>query len=262
LDTDIQQRVMSGFSPKDVSRGASIAFMGFVKSITGGVIPRSQPQVQTQVPQTQTIILGQWRPVEPDPPPKSQITLGQWHPVEPSVPTAPVVLGQWTPVESSITSVAAAVSQNEINAFVANWDLDTKAHQTLLQLDSSAQRRVIDGFSPKDVSRGASAAFMGFVKSVANSSGGGWRGTGAPTAAQAFAPSNVSVGGSSATPEIDNFVTTWGLDSKAELLLHSMDPDAQQRVMNSFSPKDVSRGASAAFMGFARNFGQPRATPY
>lgn len=276
LDSDVQQRVMSGFSPKDVSRGASVAFMGFVKSITGGAMPRMQPHVQTQAPQTQTIVLGQWRPVEPSTPttPTTTVTLGQWRPVEPAAPTASVVLGQWRPVDpaapaapvgqwTSVEPSRTAVQQSELDLFVANWGLDTKAQQSLLQLDPSTQRRVMDGFSPKDVSRGASAAFMGFVKSVANSGGGGgaWRGSGAPTAAQAFAPSRVSVG-SSDNPDVDNFVATWGLDSKAESVLRGMDPDAQQRVMGSFSPKDVSRGASAAFMGFARNFGQPRTAPY
>jgi hypothetical protein len=64
-----------------------------------------------------------------------------------------------------------AVGQHELDTFVANWGLDAKAQQRLLQLDASTQRRVIDGFSPKDVSRGASAAFMRF----ANISSGGRR---------------------------------------------------------------------------------------
>jgi len=59
---------------------------------------------------------------------------------------------------------ARALGQHELDVFVANWGLDAKAQQKLMQLDSSTRRRVIDGFSPSDVSRGASAALMRFAR--------------------------------------------------------------------------------------------------
>ena len=50
------------------------------------------------------------------------------------------------------------------------------------RLDHVTKQRVMNDFAPKDTSRGASAAFMGFLKSVVSGGKGG-----APTAAMAYA---------------------------------------------------------------------------
>merc|ERR1712048_92527 len=131
----------------------------------------------------------------------------------------------YTPVQQSVAWTPSAGTNMAVQAFVAKWGLDGRTQQMLHQLDAGAQQRVMSGFAPPDVSRGASAAFMGFAKSVAGSS--------TPMGQIAQSP-------------VDAFVAQWGLDAKAQGALLQLDPGTQQRVMSGFAPKDVSRGASAA----------------
>lgn len=216
VEPEFQQRVMSGFSPKDISRGASIPFMGFIKSVTGGGGATTGAQA-----------------------------LGG------GAPTARQAFGGGS---------AQATGDAAIDAFVAQWSLDASAQNALTNLDPEMRARIMSGFAPKDTSRGASVAFMGFVKSVTGGSRVASGNCGAPTAQQAFSQSAPAQPTGDAT--IDAFVAQWALDAKAQETLCKLDAEAQQRVMAGFAPKDISRGASAAFMGFARKFGQPRPGPY
>merc|ERR1719359_2113692 len=64
---------------------------------------------------------------------------------------------------------ALGSSGDAVGMFCTRWGLDTMAEGVLRKLDPQLQQRVMSQFAPKDVSRGASIPFMGFVKSVANS---------------------------------------------------------------------------------------------
>merc|ERR1712216_323366 len=121
-----------------------------------------------------------------------------------------------------------------VHHFVVTWGLDQKAQTLLYNLDPSMQVRVAREFSPTDLSKGASAAFQGFVNGVLKHS-------------KAHASVYAAVDAENA------FVEQWGLDAKAVDALHRLDAVAKQRVMAAFAPNDTSRGASVAFMGFAKS---------
>jgi len=205
LDPETKSRVMSSFTPKDVTRGASAAFMGFVKGMIAGT--------------------G-----------RGASGAGQAH-----------------------GGVALPISNPSIQQFVDSWQLDPQAQTALTRLDPSCQAKVMAGFAPKDTSRGASAAFMGFCRSVAGAAGGHGGGFAAQppafTAGGGGGFGNSSGGDPNLAAEIENFVLQWGLDEKAQSVLVSLDLSTQQRVIAGFAPKDVSRGASAAFMAFSRSIG-------
>lgn len=54
----------------------------------------------------------------------------------------------------------------ELDAFIAQWELDQKAQEVLMALDPPSQQRVMAGFQHHDVSGGASTAFIGYVNSL------------------------------------------------------------------------------------------------
>jgi len=65
-----------------------------------------------------------------------------------------------------------------IDDFMAQWGLDSKAQEALLNLDIVAQQRVMSGFNPPNPDK-ANQMFMGFVKSVSKGGSkggkkGGW----------------------------------------------------------------------------------------
>merc|ERR1719272_1206945 len=90
-----------------------------------------------------------------------------------------------------------------ILTFVARWGLDSMAEDALRRLDPEKQHRVMSQFAPKDVARGASIPFMGFVKSVV--SAGPMLQTPLP------APSGIE-----SNSGLEAFVMQWGLDAKAQ----------------------------------------------
>mmetsp|Transcript_43421 Transcript_43421/g.81094 ORF Transcript_43421/g.81094 Transcript_43421/m.81094 type:complete len:304 (+) Transcript_43421:2-913(+) len=145
---------------------------------------------------------------------------------------------------------------DSIDAFVAYWGLDSKCMQVLYGLDPAFQQRIMSGFKPTDMNR-TNQMFMGFVRSVTGTSGGG-----APTAHQAFSGG----GGGAIMHSPEQFVVQWGLDTKCQQVLLTLDPQTQQRVMNGFQPKDMSR-ANQMFMGFVKSVsggggkGAPAANP-
>ena len=58
------------------------------------------------------------------------------------------------------------------------------------------------------------------------------------------------------------FVTRWRLDDRATRLLNSASLPVQERVIRSFSPNDVSRGASAALTAFVRSVARGEGNNY
>merc|ERR1719169_300998 len=85
------------------------------------------------------------------------------------------------PMTTSFGAASDTIRAAVIEAFVIQWGLDKQAQDALVALDPATQQRVMDGFAPRDVSRGASAAFMGFVRSVAGNASNA-----APTGAAAY----------------------------------------------------------------------------
>jgi len=292
LDAHTAQRVMASFTPKDTTRGASAAFMGFVKGVIsrGGGGPRDPP------PQAHADFAQSWQLDQ-----KAQEMLFRL-----DAATAQRVMSDFSPtdisrgasaafmsfarnacgghrghtgghtgvltgvqsgghIEGAMTSSLEGNCLATINAFVQTWGLDERAQDSLLKLDPVRRTRVMTQFNPPDISRGASAAFMSFCKTVS--------GVGFGAGAQAFggSPSVLdtfdsgcglnALGDSQAfntfastgDPTIDAFCNSWGLDSKAVETLVSLDIETQSRIMTGFTPKDVTRGASAVFMGFVRS---------
>jgi len=156
-----------------------------------------------------------------------------------------------------------------IDAFVATHDLDSIAQEHLLQLPPDVQQRVMQDFKPTDKSK-ASRIFMGFVRNVRAGQGGAPQGGGAPSSQQAFnGGQNWGQGQSygespryTGDQQLDAFVSQWGLDSKAQSVLLSMDQQTQQRVMREFAPPNAEN-CSRAFMGFAKTVqNSPQRTDY
>jgi len=288
LDAHTAQRVMASFTPKDTSRGASAAFMGFVK----GVVARGGGAARDAAPSDPSALADFAQSWQLDQ--KAQEMLFRL-----DAATAQRVMSDFSPSDTSRGASAAFMSfarsasgsvrqplgghngggynagagailpalenspsfegncLSTINAFVNTWALDEKAQDTLLKLEPDQRARVMSQFNPPDVSRGASAAFMGFCKSVAGRTaaihafGGSSPGLGAFDGESGHSQAFTTVA-NTGDPTIDAFCNSWGLDSKAVELLVSLDPETQSRIMNGFTPKDVTRGASAAFMGFVR----------
>lgn len=232
MDPMTRSRVMKDFAPTEVSRGASIVFMGFAKSV------RAQSSA-----------------------PIAHMAYGGGNMIR------PVHRNSWGGGGGG--GCGGGGSDRATAQFSQQWGFDQKAQESLYALDHVTRQRVINDFSPKDISRGASIVLMGFIKSVVARGGAGapapqqawggqqaWgKGGGAPTAAQAFSGSGHYGGSAESTgdPHIDGFAAQWSLDAKAVEALTRLDPDSQQKVMSGFAPKDVSRGASLALMGFMRS---------
>merc|ERR1719329_1161974 len=208
---------MGSFDPKDVSRGASRAFSGFVKSVMrtggGGSFAGASPQ--------------------------------------------------------------AGSPDDACADFAYQWGLDERAQEMLYALDPDLQSRVMSGFAPKDLSKGASAAFMGFVMSVQRTQGrpAQPRGALAHYAPAAYAPQPAvhyapppraaprpammavqpAAVGAIDPAALEAFIQQWDLDSSAQGALMRCTAEVQARVIQDFSPKDTSSGASRAFMGFLKS---------
>jgi len=166
--------------------------------------------------------------------------------------------GAPTAAEAYSSNFAPAGAGNvEIDAFAAQWGLDAQAQRALSSLDPGAQQRLMSDFQATDT-QSANKMVMGFAKKVGGKRGG--KG-GAPTAAEAYS-SNFAPAGTG-NVEIDGFVAQWGLDSKAQQTLCTLDPELQQRVMSGFHPTDMSR-ANQMFMGFVKSLSGKggRFTPY
>ena len=63
------------------------------------------------------------------------------------------------------------IDSNALLEFVTRWRLDDRAARLLKSVSLPVQERMKRGFSPNDVSRGASAALTAFVLSVARCEG-------------------------------------------------------------------------------------------
>lgn len=230
LDPTTLSVVMDGFNPRDTSRGASPALMGFIRSITSK---------------------SGWN--------HTSGSSTQWQSANTSFEA---------PCSNERTLYAdSGEGFSDADEFISYWQLDDKAGEALRQLDPETQKRVMNGFTPKDTSRGASPAFMGFVRSVNNN-----KSNFKPPAA--FGPSVVQKtaktmevwaagagdqdSGSHEQVEADpeavaRFLSQWEIDHSAAQSLLALDPVAQKRVMDGFNPKDTSRGASPALVGFIRS---------
>jgi hypothetical protein len=55
--------------------------------------------------------------------------------------------------------------------------------------------------------------------------------------------------------DVSSFLEKWGLDDSARAMLEQMPEEAQQRVVNEFSPKTHTRNMNGLFMGFCRSVG-------
>lgn len=123
----------------------------------------------------------------------------------------------------------------DIEAFLAKWEVDDRAAASFRAAAPETQHKVIASFAPKDLSRGASVALMGFLKHVRTK-----------VAEEQEQRRQIFLA------SITAFVDIWQLDDRAQTLLCSLDPDMMEKVMRDFAPKDISGGASKAFSGFVR----------
>jgi len=194
LDPNLQQKVMSSFQPKDLTRANQI-FMGFVKSVRapGGAAAQQAFGGHLQAPggtgnpvidgfliqwgldgKCQEVLCGldpatQQRVMSgfnaPDLSRANQMFMGFVKSVVGrtlgSAPTAQ----QTVAIGGNAANVSVGAVMPGINAFVAQWGLDHKCREVLSSLDPATQERVMTGFAPPDMAQ-ASRMFMGFVKSV------------------------------------------------------------------------------------------------
>jgi len=146
------------------------------------------------------------------------------------------------PVVASAGYMPMPTGDPRVDEFVALWGLDAQAQATLMSLEPNVRLRVVTSFNPPPNTRSIPACFMRFCKIVSGAVNGG------PTS---MAPSNEAV--ATGRPEIDDFISKWGLDLQCQKLLMSLDVETQQRLTKAFSPPEGTRKPSALFMTFAKN---------
>eukprot|EP00928_Gymnodinium_smaydae_P058721 TRINITY_DN4191_c0_g1_i2.p1 TRINITY_DN4191_c0_g1~~TRINITY_DN4191_c0_g1_i2.p1 ORF type:complete len:624 (-),score=101.20 TRINITY_DN4191_c0_g1_i2:77-1783(-) len=290
LDPVMQQRVMQGFAPPNPLR-ANQMFMGFVKSVVqrsgGSMTPAPAP---VQVAPGQELLTGSAPALGGDPTIDEFVV--RWGldttsrealiKLEPAMRNkimtdfAPqnlaksnqmfmsfvrgVVSRMSSPPQNSTNFGHAAQATGDplVDDFIRQWNLDSQALEVLCRLDPATQQKVITDFRPADPLR-ANRIFMSFVRSVAGR-------TGAAAAVAALPPEPVSMAFATGHRAIDEFLAKWGLDSKSQQVLLSLDPAMQERVISSFAPPNAAR-ANPMFMGFVKSLAgnalnARRATPY
>jgi len=146
---------------------------------------------------------------------------------------SPAILAR--PLPAVAPSVNFASLELDINTFLAKWSVDARAEASFRAADPETQAKVMASFAPKDLSRGASIALMGFLKHV-----------------RAKVAEEQEARRQAILAAIQLFVETWQLDERAQNLLCSLDPEMMEKAMRDFAPKDISGGASKAFSGFVR----------
>lgn len=167
----------------------------------------------------------------------------------------------------------AHLSGDEMNAFIAQWNLGPEATQLLTGMDASARAKVLREFSPRDTSSDVNNIFIRFAQGVAKGTPRAGKGAfGAGPAPASFGKGKVAqpmqhvpfypqagqaASGSILTdPVLVQFVTRWNLKEIAQDLLASMAPNAQQKVIQEFAPRDASRDVNAIFLKFAQGISQ------
>jgi len=267
LPPALQMRVMSGFAPQDRSR-ASALFMGFARSVERkhggkgnngkGLTVRPEDAVEAFV--------FEWA-LDPEaarvlndlPPHLQEKAITEFSPPENCTNKSACFISYARSLKNSRPRPADSnlVKDPTLESFIFRWGLDRQASNFLHNMDALGQQRVIAEFAPSDVSQGASKAFMTFAKRFSqlgadNNASGRKCGYGDVGARQNDLAVGQEAARTSTTGAEDTvlWAAQWGLDEEAQFVLDGLDPDTQQWVMRTFAPRDLSQGASAAFIAF------------
>merc|ERR1711957_142215 len=141
--------------------------------------------------------------------------------------------------------------------FIMKWSLQPESQALLQGLDAALQHKVVNQIAPRDTSRDCNAIFCKFVHGLSTStpmasSKGKGKGARAPYPYNA-APQGLGAIGGMVTGDLAGFVAQWRLNADAQNILMQMVPEAQQKVMSQFAPRDTSTDVSNIFMKFAQN---------
>lgn len=266
LQPVLQQRVMRDFQPRDTSRDCNIIFIKFAQGLAYGK-PRAGSQQYGQV-------------VAPAPqawPPQQHLhqQQQQFHVQQPGLQVQQQQqLHHQQQQQQHIRGAGAYVSEGADDAglqeFIGKWNLQEEAQTLIYDLDPSLQAKVVQEFAPRDTARDCNAIFCKFVQGLAATMGKG--AAAAPYVPYRGPPSVVGKGkggsvpiiprpanyGGGAPANVSSFVMQWNLREDAQAILYSLPPEAQQKVLTQFAPRDASTDVNNIFMKFAQ--GIARAT--
>jgi len=279
LPSDVQADIIVKFQPKDVSRDCNGLFLAFIRSRAGSMgaggglrasplqalstqrvgVPVSVPRARSPVPQISQVVVNQFintynlneisenflmsipghlqqdimekfspRDTERDmngvflayaksrmSRDRSDIGVGLGGGL--MNPT----LGGGAPLHQRHVIIPQAapapfISRNDL---ARKWNLNLQSLAVFDSLNTDVQNRVAREFSPRDTSRDANKCFQVFCRSRA----------------------------------AIQFVDRWALNEESCKLFSSMEPDIQQLLMTTFSPRDTSRDVNAVFQAYVKS---------
>mmetsp|Transcript_40185 Transcript_40185/g.87826 ORF Transcript_40185/g.87826 Transcript_40185/m.87826 type:complete len:347 (-) Transcript_40185:146-1186(-) len=204
LPPTARNKVMAEFAPRDTERDANMIFLKFARGVAAGAGKgwgggwgkgwgKGMGNTPWGAPATQ-------QPLHP--------ALQSWQ-----LPTA---------------GSSPSVAPNQVLAirqFAGQWGLREEAQAVLLALAPEVRDRVMQEFSPRDVSRDANSIFIKFAQGVEQNCQGEPLGT---------------------------FIARWQLGPEAQTLLSSLPPQARQKVITQFAPRDAQNDVNNIFMKFAQ----------
>lgn len=272
LDPLIQLRVLRDFAPKDTTRDVNAVFCKFARTQTTKQAAEAEHATATgsTFDSGQRDFAIQWGLRA-----ESQALLAS---MEPELQSR--VMREFAPRDTSrdVNAVfckfahgimqagrAAEESNDPIQAFVERWSLGVEAQELFSRLGPNAQLKVMQEFAPRDVGRDVNAIFIKFANGVAAGvPRGGGRGrpvdgfaqhdpgdwhawTRVADATQPDQEESVT----DATDTLLEFVQHWNLNADSRVLLLSLDPQVQEKVMLDFAPRDTTRDVNAIFCKFA-----------
>jgi len=125
--------------------------------------------------------------------------------------------------------------------FVAKFALDDQVVTDLQELDEAVLETVIAEFDPRGDTRDVKGKLYAFAKSVAN---------------RRTAQAQVE----QASVALEDFASTWGLDSTEVNWLHGLPPQVSRVLVEEFDPKEDTKDVIGKLRGFARSIQARRST--
>jgi len=257
LSQDLQEDIMSHFSPRDASRDVNAVFQKFAKSRQD----IAMKNILAQIPednfgelregmrefienwkldsQSQKVLMHLKEEVQDD-------VMGNFSPQDPSRDVNRLFCSfvrsrsqQHEKHERTKEVNGLAVAGGNVEnlpsyakQFVDNWSLDDQAAQVLAGLPEDILNDVVTTFQPRDLTREVNSVFHAYVRSRLTRSRTQMR-----------------------RDELQPFFTKWNLGESSQHLLLDLPVDLQQDIIGGFEPRDTTRDVNGLFQSFARSRG-------
>lgn len=245
LDPQMQQDIMTQFSPRDTSRDVNAVFHCFLKSRTmllgANMTQRHEHHEEffekwSLNEKSQQILLSL--------PPSAQMDVMQkFQPRDITRDCNPLFIcfakgaakfaSSQGPISRGSEHCAPATPE-AVQTFCDTWNLNETAVQFLASIPPKTQTDVMDNFQPRDTSRDVNNVFLSFAQSR----------VGAAPAGKMRGVSSVSS---------NELMAKWNLKPSAMLEFSKLSPEVQGLVASDFAPRDLSRDVTGCFIAFCRS---------